>query len=92
MFVTLCAILFGALPCLAQDRPDPALVAATQGVCEPFGVAAARYAPDGHIAVTCNEDATAFVPILGGVAPALGLAAAVLAQSIAGGNATPDTR
>lgn len=77
----------------AQSAIDPVAVAEAQGVCAPFGVASATLTPDGAIRAVCNEDATAFVPLLGGLGPALGVgAAAAVAAAVAGGNATPDTQ
>lgn len=77
----------------AQSVLNPELQDIADSTCAPFGVVAAEIAPDGILRVTCNEDATAFVPLLGGLAPALGLgAAAAAAAALAGGNATPDTQ
>ncbi len=77
----------------AQDTQDPIAIAEAQGACVPFGVATARFDDAGVLFVTCEEDATAFVPLLGGLAPLLGAAgAAAIAASVAGGNSTPDTQ
>lgn len=79
-------------PGLAQDA-DVIAAAEASGACGPFGVASAAVDVEGRIRVICNEDATAFVPLLGGLAPALGLgAAATVLSALAGGNSTPDTR
>ena len=77
----------------AQSLTTPIAIAEAQGTCGPFGVASAVLDSEGVIRVTCNEDATAFVPLLGGLGPVLGLGvAATVAGAIAGGNSTPDTR
>lgn len=77
----------------AQSAQGPVLIAQQSGVCMPFGVATATVAADGTIRAICNEDATAFVPLLGALAPTLGAGVAVaVAAALSGGNATPDTR
>lgn len=77
----------------AQDLLDPIAIAEAQGACVPFGVATARFDDAGVLLVTCEDDATAFVPLLGGLAPLLGAAgAAAVAAAVAGGNSTPDTQ
>lgn len=77
----------------AQEVPDPIVIAEAQGACTPFGVATARFDDAGVLLVTCEDDATAFVPLLGGLAPLLGAAgAAAVAAAVAGGNSTPDTQ
>lgn len=76
-----------------QAVTDPVAIAEAQGVCGPFGVQSATIDVDGTIRAICNEDATAFAPLLGGLGPALGAgAAAAVAAAIANGNATPDTQ
>ncbi|WP_439156175.1 hypothetical protein [Yoonia sp.] len=78
---------------LAQPVADPVATAQASGVCAPFGVAAAAIAADGTIRATCNEDATAFVPLIGALAPVLGAGAGLaLAAVVSAGNATPDTQ
>lgn len=78
---------------LAQPLIDPLAVAQASGVCAPFGVASASLKADGTIRATCNEDATAFVPLLGALGPVLGAGTALaLAAAVSGGNATPDTQ
>ncbi len=92
-YLTMAFLAFAGLPALAQDAPDLIAIAQSQGACGPFGVATAVLDAEGVLRVTCNEDATAFVPLLGGLAPVLGLgAAATVAAALAGGNATPDTQ
>lgn len=92
-YVTTTFLMLSGLPLSAQGVPDLVALAEAQGACVPFGVATAVLDSDGALRVTCNEDATAFVPLLGGLGPLLGLgAAATVASAIAGGNATPDTR
>ncbi|WP_296423055.1 hypothetical protein [Yoonia sp.] len=77
----------------AQEIVDPIAIVQASGVCAPFGVASATAAPDGTIRAVCNDDATAFVPLLGGLGPVLGAGAAVaVASAVSGGNATPDTQ
>ena len=77
----------------AQQALGPTALAQAQGVCVPFGVASARFDDAGVLRVICAEDATAFVPVLGGLAPLLGAGGiAVLAAAVAGGNSTPDTQ
>lgn len=77
----------------AQQLQDPVAIAEAQGVCVPFGVADARFDAAGVLQVTCEDDATAFVPLLGGLAPLLGAGGiAALAAAISGGNSTPDTQ
>ncbi len=92
-YLTMALLAFTGLPVSAQDAPDLIAIAQSQGACGPFGVATAVLDAEGALRVTCNEDATAFVPLLGGLAPVLGLgAAATVAAALAGGNATPDTQ
>lgn len=94
--VSLVGVLCGALIASAlhaQTIGGPIDVAEAQGVCGVFGVASATLDSDGAIRVVCNEDATAFAPLLGGLGPALGAGAAVVvAAAVANGNATPDTQ
>jgi hypothetical protein len=92
-YVTMTFFLLSGLPLSAQGAPDLVAIAEAQGACVPFGVATAVLDSEGALRVTCNEDATAFVPLIGGLGPVLGLgAAATVASAIAGGNATPDTQ
>lgn len=92
-YVTMAFLVIAGTPVAAQNANDLIAIAEAQGACGPFGVATAVLDADGALRVTCNEDATAFVPLLGGLAPVLGLgAAATVAAALAGGNATPDTR
>ncbi|PUB12117.1 hypothetical protein DFP92_11193 [Yoonia sediminilitoris] len=89
----LAAILLMCGSASAQTLQDPIAIAEAQGACAPFGVKTAIFDDQGSIRVTCNEDATAFVPLLGGLAPLVGLGAvATVAAAISGGNATPNTR
>ena len=68
-------------------------LAAQSGACGNRGVASASIRSDGALVVTCNEDASAFVPLAGGLAPALGAAAlAALLGAISDGSTTSDTR
>lgn len=77
----------------AQQTLDPIAIAQAQGVCVPFGVASAQFDDAGVLRVICEEDATAFVPVLGGLAPLLGAGGiAALAAAVAAGNSTPDTQ
>jgi len=79
----------------AQNAQDPIALALAQaqGLCVPFGVAYAGFDAAGVLQVTCEDDATAFVPLLGGLAPLLGAGGvAAMAAAIAGGNSTPDTQ
>ena len=89
---SLIAMMFPfALP--AEQPVTPVSIAEASGACGPFGVASAVLNAEGVISVTCNEDATAFVPLLGGLGPILGLGvAATVVGAIADGNSTPDTR
>ena len=83
----------GAQILSAQTVADPVALAQASGVCVPYGVASATMDADGTIRAICNEDVTAFVPLLGALGPALGAGAAVaLAAVVADGNATPDTQ
>ncbi|MBE0412425.1 hypothetical protein [Yoonia sp.] len=94
-FLLGCLFLLGALTnaVLAQTVPDPVAVAEENGICAPFGVASASLAADGTVQAVCNTDATAFVPLLGALGPALTAGAAVaVAAAVSGGNATPDTQ
>lgn len=93
------ATLAGGIPAadadlMAQDRsPEEAFRIATEsGICGDAGVAAAIFNAESIVEATCN-DATAFLPLAGGLAPLLGLGAGVLAlAATAGGSATPDTQ
>lgn len=87
------ALAFFAVASLAQTVDEAIEIAQSQGVCDPFGVASASVGVDGTIFAKCNEDVTAIVPLLGGLAPVLGLGAtAAVASALQGGNATPDTQ
>lgn len=87
------AALTLSMPAHAQENADLIAIAEAQGACGVFGVASANRAPDGSITVVCNEDATAFAPLLGGLAPTLGIGlATALAAALAGGNSTPNTQ
>ena len=78
---------------MAQQVVDLVAVAQASGVCAPYGVASAVALADGSISATCNDDATAFVPLIGALGPALGAgAAAAVGSAVSGGNATPDTQ
>lgn len=86
-------LIFCPLVAAAQDVQDPIAMAQAQGLCVPFGVAEARFDAAGVLQVTCEDDATAFVPLLGGFAPLIGAGGfAALAAAISGGNSTPDTQ
>ncbi|WP_373635233.1 hypothetical protein [Yoonia sp. SS1-5] len=77
----------------AQDLQDPTIVARLNAACEPLGVAGAVVSEPGVIRVTCGEDATAFVPLLGGLAPLVGAGVVTaIASGLTGGNTTPDTQ
>ena len=99
LIVAAAAALF-ASPVVAQTAPvgsdQSAFEQATAaGVCGDAGVATAIFVNPGEISVTCLEDATAVVPLLGGLAPFLlgGAAAVALAATAAGdGGTTPDTQ
>ena len=91
-----CAGLAGGLQDAILEN-DPMAIATATGVCGPAGVASATALPGGQVEVVCNSDATAFVPLIGGLGPAaLGLGAAALAAAVLsgtdGGGTTPDTQ
>lgn len=86
------ATLTGAA--FAQDRsPEEAFRIATEsGICGDAGVAEAIFNAESIVEATCN-DATAFLPLAGGLGPLLGLGAGALAlAATAGGSATPNTQ
>ena len=82
-----CGIVFFAGAVAADPQNDLISMPQVQAICEPYGVADAVYDAQGRIVVTCHEDATAFVPILGGLGPVLSL----LASMVVAGNTTPHT-
>ena len=82
-----CGVVFWAGAVAAETQNDLVSIPQVQAVCEPYGVAEAVYDAQGRILVTCNEDATAFVPVLGGLGPVLGL----VASMVVAGNTTPHT-
>ena len=85
--------ILAAAPLSAQTI-DPVQAATDSGVCGDAGVASATFdAATNLITATCNEDVEGFVPLAGGLGPALaaGGAAAVLAAA-AGGGAASDTQ
>jgi hypothetical protein len=100
------SILLGALsliaiPVLAQAggfSPESSAleVANNSGVCGELGVLDATLQADGTVAVVCNEDPTAFLPLAGGLGPLLGLGAAAAVVGIAASSddngATSDTQ
>ena len=71
-------------------------LATASGVCGDPGVETAEFVTPEEISVTCNEDATGFVPLAGGLAPLLlggaAAAAALAATAGGGGSSTPDTQ
>ena len=92
-----------ALPIAAQAQrlTEAQLIewATKNNVCEGREVVAANYVSlkDNGVAVTCGEDATGFVPLvglgLGGAGAAAGLAGvAAAAIAAGGGGSTPDTQ
>ena len=92
LLAAICLTSIGSVS-FGQSLVDPVAIAEAQGVCAPAPVATATLDVEGVIRATCAEDATAFVPLLGGLAPVLGLGAAATAISaLSGGNSTPDTQ
>ncbi len=91
--IVLAVFLTKAVGLSAQNATSPLILAEAERVCAPFGVASVRLENDVGAVVVCNEDATAFVPLLGALGPVIGLGvAATIARAISDGNATPDTR
>ncbi|MDO6588951.1 MULTISPECIES: hypothetical protein [Rhodobacterales] len=82
-----CCVTFFAGAGIADTRDDLIAIPQVQAACTPYGVANAAYDGQGRIVVTCNEDATAFVPALGGLGPVLSL----VASMVVAGNTTPHT-
>jgi hypothetical protein len=82
-----CGLVFFAGTVVADPREDLIAMPQVQAACVPYGVADAAYDGQGRILVTCNEDATAFVPVLGGFGRVLSL----LASMVVAGNTTPHT-
>ena len=74
--------------------PEAFRIATEQVACGDLGILSAVYNDAGEIAVDCDDDVTGFVPLLGGLAPALGGVAAVaaLAGAGGGGGAPSDTQ
>lgn len=63
------------------------------GVCGDRAVSSAAFNANGQLEVVCSEDATAFIPLAGGLLPLLGAAALpALLSAAGGGTATPDTQ
>lgn len=54
--IVLTLSLAAASPALTQDQ-DPFAIAEASGVCDPVGLAEARFLADGTVAVTCNPGA-----------------------------------
>jgi hypothetical protein len=80
-------LVFFAGVVAADPREALFAIPEVQAACVPYGVADAAYDGQGRIVVTCNEDATAFVPVLGGFGPMLSL----VASMVVAGNTTPHT-
>jgi hypothetical protein len=87
---------------LSAQQDDAMARAEATGVCDPVGVAEARYLPDGRIAVQCNTGAaapadqtaggppaTGFAPLLG---PAFGVIGLAALAGLDGGSSTSDTQ
>ena len=74
--------------------PEAFRIATEQLACGDAGIVSAVFDDMGAIAVDCDDDVTGFVPLLGGLAPALGGVAAVaaLAGAGGGGGAPSDTQ
>jgi len=78
-----------------QSQADLIALATANGACPDTSVATAVLnAEDNTLAVTCNEDVVAFVPLLGGFAPVLGLGAAAAAgvAALANSGSTSDSQ
>ena len=72
----------------------PFEVAVLLGVCGDRDVVDARWVEEDLIGYRCADEVTAFVPLIGGLAPLLGAAAAAAAVAAAGdaGSSTSDTQ
>lgn len=79
-----------AAPALALTKEDAIRIATEKGVCDPLVVTDASLVEGGKIKATCGE-ATGFVPLLGGLAPALGIGAAGVAAVAAAGGSSGTT-
>ncbi|SFR44649.1 hypothetical protein SAMN04488005_2055 [Yoonia tamlensis] len=82
-----CGVIFLAGAALADAKSDLIAIPQVQAACVPYGVADAVYDAQGRIVVTCHEDATAFVPVLGGIGPLLGFVGSL----VVAGQSTPHT-
>lgn len=83
-----------AVPVLAEGVADSVMQAAIDsGVCGEAAVRSATFNEARNIIeVTCEEEPAGFLPLLGGLGPALGLGAAALgALAVAGGSGTSGT-
>ncbi|NCO87845.1 MAG: hypothetical protein GW886_14565 [Rhodobacterales bacterium] len=95
MSIAILGMAMTGAPVMAQDTSDEEAmrVAVASGVCGDLEVLSARFLENGTVSVDC-EDATGFVPLLGGLGPVLAGAAGVgaLAAAAGGGGSTPQTQ
>lgn len=96
MKTTILAVAATLMATSAFAQTDLIALATANGACPDTSVATAVLnAEDNTLAVTCNEDVVAFVPLLGGFAPVLGLGAAAVAGVAAlanSGSSTSDSQ
>ena len=78
----------------AQTPEEAMAFAVAANACGDFPIASAVFTAENTIEVQCEDDATGFVPLVGGAGPALGLGGAALLAAVAGGgtSSTPDTQ
>jgi Na+/glutamate symporter len=79
-----------ASPALGQDYMQ---MATDSGICGDAPVAAATFvAETNSISVTCQEDVTGFLPLIGGLGPAALAGIAVVLAAAGGGSGPSDTQ
>lgn len=68
--------------------------AVAANACGDLPIASALFNAAGAIEVECEDDVTGFLPLAGGIGPALGLGGAVILAALAGGGTggTSDTQ
>ncbi|MBL4812772.1 MAG: hypothetical protein JKX69_10565 [Rhodobacteraceae bacterium] len=82
-----------AQPSFAVSTADAMASAVSSGVCGARGVETATVTAQGVLTVVCAQDATAFLPLVGGLGQTFGLgAAALLAGSVNSAGAPSDTQ
>ena len=81
-----------SLPVAAMAQTiDPLQVAIESGVCGDLGVLSASFTDTNTITAICNEDAEAFLPLVGGLAPVAAALGGIIIVAAAGGGDGPSS-